>query len=163
MYVYNETIKERKGGYIMKKEIIIASVVAGVIAVGGASAAAGRFVKKSITCPNCGTIIEQTESERGRRMQTPKTAEELKEELAARVASGEITQEQMDAQIAKCEEMQKKAEERKAEQAAKLEEVKAELAAKVAAGEITQEEMDKQLENLGNRGRGRGMKKKADK
>ncbi len=93
----------------------------------------------------------------------PKTLDELKNELAAQVAEGKITQEQADKRIESYEKWQENAqkmkeaqEKRKAEQEKRKEEYKAELAAKVAAGEMTQEQADKLLENYGKRGFFRG-------
>jgi len=104
----------------MKKNLIITLAVVGMVAFAGVTAYAGKALTKDITCPNCGTTIEMPErfGGRDRGMVAPrKTIDELKEELAEKVASGEMTQEQMDKAVSEYElrlsEMKEKSGERK--------------------------------------------------
>ena len=77
-----------------------------------------------------------------RKEEAAKKLEEYKAELSAKVASGEITQEEMDKQLA--EFGKKRPQGRRGGFRAKTaQEYKAELSEKVSAGEMTQEEMDK--------------------
>lgn len=139
----------------MKKNKLITLTVIGTVALTGLTVYASRVITEKILCPNCNTEIEVERKAEipggGRTKILPRTTEELKKELAEQVSLGKITQEEMDNKIAQHEKMQKKMEERKAEEEKKLEEYKTELSAKVASGEITQEEMDKLMGEYGNR------------
>lgn len=115
--------------------LIAAASAVAVLTVG--TVFASNIHKSSITCPNCGTEIEmqkpQLDGQRG-----PMSIDALKANLEEKVANGEISQEQADAQLAKCQERQADMEERKAQMQASLDE-------KVASGELSQEQADQML------------------
>lgn len=121
--------------------LIAAASAVAVLTVG--TVFASNLHKGSMTCPNCGTEIELQKPQRDGQ-KGPMSIDALKADLEEKVANGEITQEQADAQLAKCQERQADMEDRKAQMQASLEE-------KVASGELTQEQADQILN--GERGK----------
>ncbi len=139
----------------MKKQWIAGLVTAGIIVSAvGATALAGGFQKPTVTCPECGAEFELEQPEQGGpgMGKGPMPFEDFEAELEERVASGELTQEEADEQMAELEARQAEMEQKREEMQAARE---AELEEKVASGELTQEEADNILSGEpGGRGPG---------
>ena len=92
----------------MKKKIIITCVITALVVATGSAVATSMMKKGHITCPECGYEITVEKPPLGERMGERKgKMPNFEEELAKKVESGEITQEEADEKLAELEENMK--------------------------------------------------------